>query len=77
MERILQSDSVTGVPANVSIPETFRCPILCDKEKTNSLPANEISNLTFLPIGARFRADYGLYPQSNIRLWNHLLFACY
>jgi hypothetical protein len=51
MELILHSDSVKGVPANVTIPDTFRCPI-CDKEKTNFLPANDISDRTFLPIGA-------------------------
>jgi hypothetical protein len=66
MELILQSDSVTGVPANVSIPETFHCPI-CDKEKTNLLPANEISDRTSLPIGARFGADSGFYNQTSVR----------
>jgi hypothetical protein len=65
MELILQSDSVTAVPANVSIPETFLCPI-CDKEKTNLLPVHEISNQTFLPIGARLGADYGFYNQTSV-----------
>jgi hypothetical protein len=66
MELILQSDSVEGVPANISIPDTFCSPI-CDKEKTNSLPANEISDQMFLPMGARFGADYGFYNQTSIR----------
>jgi hypothetical protein len=58
MELILHSNSVKGVPANVTTPDTFHCPI-CDKEKTNSLPANDISGCTFFPMGARFGADYG------------------
>jgi hypothetical protein len=66
MELILHSNSVKGVPANVTIPDTFHCPI-CDKEKTNSLPANDISDCTFLPMGARFGADYGFYNQTSVR----------
>jgi hypothetical protein len=66
MELIHQFNSVKGVPANVTIPDTFRCPI-CDKEKTSSLPANEISDRTFLPMGARFGVDYGFYNQTSIR----------
>jgi hypothetical protein len=66
MELILTSDNVKGVPANVTVPEFFRCPI-CEKEKTNSLPANAISDRTFLPIGARFGADFGFYNQTSIR----------
>jgi hypothetical protein len=63
---ILQSNSITGVPANVSIPEIFCCPI-CEKEKTNLLPANEISSdQTFLPIEAQFGPDYGFYNQTSV-----------
>jgi hypothetical protein len=66
MGLILTSDNVKGVPANVTIPEFFRCPI-CNKEKANSLPTNAISDCTFLPIGARFGADFGFYSQTSIR----------
>jgi hypothetical protein len=47
MEMILKGGKTRGVPANVTIPEFFRCPV-CDKEKTNSLPATGVSNKTYL-----------------------------
>jgi hypothetical protein len=66
MELILKGDTTKGVPANVTIPEFFQCPV-CDKEKTNALPANVISDKTFLPIGVRFHADFGFYKTVSIR----------
>jgi hypothetical protein len=54
------------VPTNVTIPEFFRCPI-CNKEKTNSLPGNDISDKTFLPIGVRFHGDFGFYNSPSVR----------
>ena len=65
MELIRQATHVKGVPANVSIPEVFCCPI-CDKEKTDSFPTNEISDRTFLPIGVRFGIDFGFYNKMSI-----------
>ena len=66
MELILKSDHVKGVPANVTIPDVFRCPI-CDKEKTNSLPAQGPQDMMLLPIGARFGADFGFYKTTSVR----------
>jgi hypothetical protein len=66
MEMILKGGKTRGVPANVTIPEFFRCPV-CDKEKTNSLPAAGISDKTYLPIGARFHGDFGFYNTVSVR----------
>jgi hypothetical protein len=66
MELILKGERTRGVPANVTIPEFFRCPI-CNKEKTNLLPGNDISDKTFLPIGVRFHGDFGFYNSPSVR----------
>ena len=66
MELILKGTTTRGVPENVTIPEFFRCPI-CDKEKTNSLPPNEISDKTFLPIGVHIHVDFGFYNSTSVR----------
>ena len=58
MKRIIAMDGVTGVPKNITIPEFFKCPI-CDKEKTQSVPANPMTDRFLLPKGARFQADFG------------------
>jgi hypothetical protein len=71
MELILKGERTRGVPTNVTIPEFFRCPI-CNKEKTNSLPGNDISDKTFLPIGVRFHGDFGFYNSPSI--WG---FTCF
>jgi hypothetical protein len=76
MEMILKGDTTRGVPANVTIPDFFRCPI-CDKEKTNSLPANEISDKTFLPIGVRFHADFGFYKTGFYKTVSIRGFSCF
>ena len=66
MEMILKGTQARGVPANVTIPSFFRCPI-CDQEKTISLPKNEVSDKTFLPIGVRFHGDFGFYKTASVR----------
>jgi hypothetical protein len=65
MELILKGERTRGVPTNVTIPEFFRCPI-CDKEKTNLLPGNDISDKTFLPIGVCFHGDFGFYNSPSV-----------
>ena len=66
MEIILKGEKTRGVPANVTIPEFFRCPI-CDKEKMNSLLKHGISDRTFLPIGVRFSGDFGFFRTTSVR----------
>jgi hypothetical protein len=66
VEMILKVERTHGVPTNAAIPEFFCCPIY-DKEKTNSLPQNEISDKTFLPIGVHFHGDFGFYNSPSIQ----------
>jgi hypothetical protein len=65
MELIWKGERTRGVLTNVAIPEFFRCPI-CNKEKTNLLPGNDISNKTFLPIGVRFHGDFWFYNSPSV-----------
>jgi hypothetical protein len=66
MEILLKGIKTQGIPASITIPEFFCCPI-CDKDKTSTIPSAGISDETFLPIGVRFHGNFGFYDMVSVQ----------
>jgi hypothetical protein len=60
MELLLNGRSVTGLPANVPIPDAFSCPI-CLREKQPSLAHGPTREPPLLVLGELLHIDFGFY----------------